>query len=78
MSSRRFQKLDVRPYLKRGEEPFPIIMEKIDSLPPGDGLELTAPFMPAPLVEMLGNQGFEVNMERADDGAWIVWFWRGS
>ena len=79
MNSRRYQKLDVRPMLRKGIEPFPTIMAKVEALPPDEGLELTAPFMPAPLVEFLGGQGFEVNMERSDeDGSWIVWFWKGK
>ncbi len=76
MNTRRFQKLDIRPILRKGGEPFPTIIAKIETLKSGEGLELTAPFMPAPLVELLGGQGFEVNMERSDDGNWIVWFWK--
>lgn len=79
MSSRRFQKLDVRPLLRKGIEPFPTIIARIEALSPDEGLELTAPFMPAPLVEYLGGQGFQVDMERSgDDGSWIVWFWKGE
>ncbi len=73
---RKFQKLDVRPVFQKGGEPFPVIMAKVEALLPGEGLELTAPFMPAPLVELLGSQGFESKMERGDDGSWICWFWK--
>ncbi len=75
-SPRQFQKLDVRPLFRKGGEPFPAIMAKVNALSPEEGLELVAPFMPAPLVEMLGSQGFTADMERSEDGSWIVWFWR--
>lgn len=75
-STRKFRKLDVRPVLQKGDSPFPVIMAKVDTLRPAEGLELTAPFMPAPLVELLGSRGFESKMERGDDGSWICWFWK--
>jgi uncharacterized protein (DUF2249 family) len=74
--ARKFEKLDVRPILRKGGEPFPMIIAKIEALKDGEGLELTAPFMPAPLVELLTGQGFQTEMERAEDGSWIVWFWK--
>ncbi len=75
-ASHDFQKLDIRPLLRRGEEPFSAIMARIEALTPEQGLELTAPFMPAPLVEMLGSQGFEADIEHSEDGNWVVWFWK--
>ena len=74
--SRKFQKFDVRPILRKGGEPFSAIIARIDALGPDEGLELTAPFMPAPLVELLTGQGFQAEMERTGDGGWIVWFWK--
>ena len=73
---KRFQKLDVRPLLRQGVEPFPVIKAKVDSLGPDEGLELIAPFLPAPLVDVLTAQGFEHRIEKSDDGSWTVWFWR--
>ena len=77
-SPHRFRKLDIRPILRRGEEPFAPIMARVAALRPGEGLELTAPFMPAPLVELLGSQGFEADMEHSPEGNWVVWFWKTS
>ena len=38
---------------------------------------LTAcPFLPAPLIEGLGNDGFQSRVERAGVGGWIVYFAR--
>jgi len=75
---RLFRKLDIRPLIREGKEPFETIMAQVNSLRPGEGLELTAPFMPAPLVELLGAQGFGSEMERGEDGSWIVWFRKES
>ncbi len=53
MSAIKFKTLDVRPNLARGEEPFPLIREYVDALKAGEGVIVIAPFMPAPLIEIL-------------------------
>lgn len=78
MKPRTFKTLDVRPLLAAGTEPFPMIRERIDALKPGQGLTLLAPFLPAPLIEMLKSEGFESSMARREDGAWAVQFWKES
>lgn len=67
---------DVRPLLARGEEPFPAIRAKVDAIGPNEALLLIAPFMPAPLVELLRSEGFQSSIERRADGGWAVRFWR--
>lgn len=67
---------DVRPHLARGEEPFPLIRARVDALKAGEGVTIIAPFMPAPLIELLKSEGFASTMERRADGAWAVSFWR--
>ena len=37
---------------------------------------LIAPFMPAPLIELLKSEGFGSSLERRPDGSWAVSFWR--
>jgi uncharacterized protein (DUF2249 family) len=76
MSNTRFKTFDVRPNLARGEEPFPLIRARVDALKAGEGVTLLAPFMPAPLIELLKSEGFQVTMEHRQDGAWSVNFWR--
>lgn len=68
--------LDIRPLLARGEEPFAAIRARVDALKPEEALTLVAPFMPAPLVELLRSEGFQSAIERRRDGAWSVRFWR--
>lgn len=75
MSATRFKILDVRPNLARGEEPFPLIRARVDALTPGHGVTVVAPFLPAPLIELLKSEGFHSTLERRADGAWAVNFW---
>lgn len=76
MAAPKFKTFDVRPNLARGEEPFPLIRSRVDALTVGHGITIIAPFMPAPLIEVLKSEGFSSTMERRADGAWAVNFWR--
>lgn len=78
MRPKNFKILDVRALLAEGTEPFPAIRENIDRLAPGHGLTVVAPFLPAPLIELLKSEGFASTMERREDGAWAVNFWKES
>jgi uncharacterized protein (DUF2249 family) len=60
----------------KGEEPFALIRENIDSLKAGQGLTVIAPFLPAPLIELLKGEGFQATLERCSDGGWRVSFSR--
>ena len=71
----KFKLLDVRASLARGEEPLPLIRARVDALAPGEGLTIVAPFMPAPLIELLKSEGFKSTMEHRSDGSWAVSFW---
>jgi hypothetical protein len=73
-----FKRLDVRPLLKRGEEPLPAILERVQGLNPQEGLILLAPFLPSPLIDLLASQGFASRIERGDSCDWIVYFWRNT
>jgi uncharacterized protein (DUF2249 family) len=73
---RKYRSLDVRPLMARGEEPFNKIMSAVASLEPGEGLALTAPCLPAPLIERMQAGGFSVRTERRTDGSWLTFFSR--
>ena len=62
--------------LARGEEPFGAIRARVDALEPGHGLIVIAPFLPAPLIEVLKSEGFASSLERRVGGGWSVKFWR--
>ena len=76
MVARKFKTLDVRSILARGVEPFSKIRQTIDALGPDEGLSVIAPFLPSPLIEKLGSEGFESRVERQIGGGWTVYFWR--
>ena len=72
----KFKRFDARPLLKRGDEPLPEILRRIQALKPDQGLIVIAPFLPSPLIELLGGQGFASKIERGEGASWIVYFWR--
>ncbi len=76
MSAPKFKTLDVRPLLAQGNEPIALIRARANALMPGQGLTVIAPFLPAPLIELLKSEGFQSTMERCTDGSWSVNFWR--
>ncbi len=59
-----------------GEEPIKKIMAAVAALGPGEGLAITAPFLPSPLIERLQMAGYQARPERRSDGAWQTFFWR--
>jgi hypothetical protein len=68
--------LDVRALLAKGEEPFRVILATVGSLAADEDLLLVTPFIPAPLIERLGAEGFEAMPERRADGSWQTRFQR--
>ena len=72
----RFKRFDVRSILKRGAEPLPEILHRVQALKPDEGIIVLAPFLPSPLIELLGSQGFSSKVERGERASWIVYFWR--
>lgn len=74
----KFKRFDVRPLLKRGAEPLTEILNRVQTLKPDEGLIIIAPFLPSPLIELLGSQGFASKVERGESGSWIVYFWRAK
>jgi len=66
--------LDVRPVLDAQQAPLPAILDAVSRLEPGQGLLLIAPFEPAPLYDLLGNQGFSHETNVRPDGIWEIRF----
>jgi uncharacterized protein (DUF2249 family) len=71
-----FKRFDLRPLLEKGREPLPEIMKRVEALKPEQGLVIVAPFLPSPLIERLGCEGFASKFERVQGGEWVVYFWR--
>jgi uncharacterized protein (DUF2249 family) len=74
-AARTFRALDVRPILERGGDALQKILATLASLRTNEGLALTSPFLPSPLIERLQAQGFAARPERRSDGSWRTLFW---
>ena len=72
----QFKKFDVRPLLQKGAEPLPEILKRVHELKADHGLIVIAPFLPSPLIEKLGSEGYDYKLEPGQGGHWIVYFWR--
>lgn len=70
--------LDVRPICTARQAPLPVILDAVSRLAADQDLRLIAPFEPAPLYQLLGQQGFTATTRRTDDGAWEITFSRPS
>jgi hypothetical protein len=70
------KKLDVRRLLANGLDPLPEIRKRVNALAANEGLAIVAPFLPAPLIELLSGEGFSARVEHQPDGAWVVHFSR--
>jgi uncharacterized protein (DUF2249 family) len=69
-----FKELDVRPILADGGEPFQAIMTAVESLAPGQGLRLLAPFKPQPLFTVMERKGFLHQVSELEGGDFEVRF----
>lgn len=72
----KFKRFDVREMIRAGVEPFPFIRERAGKLKPEEGVIIVAPFLPSPLIEKLGSEGFASKIERGAGADWLVYFWQ--
>lgn len=72
----RFKRFDVRERIRKGIEPFPEILHRIEHLGDSEGLIVVAPFLPSPLIERLGGLGYSSKVERGAGADWSVFIWR--
>ncbi|HEU4697996.1 MAG TPA: DUF2249 domain-containing protein [Gemmatimonadales bacterium] len=75
-SPRPYVRLDVRPLLAEGIEPFDTIMQAVAAIELDGTLELTAPFEPVPLYPVLLERGFRHETEPRGPTEWVVRFRR--
>lgn len=71
-------RLDVRPILALGRDPFREIMAVAAEVPAGGTLLVIAPFNPLPLRDVLGGKGFRSEALQTDAGIWEVTFVRAA
>lgn len=72
------QEFDVRPYQRRGEEPFSAIMAAIRQVPRGQILLLRNTFEPTPLYDVLGQRGFEHWSRKLAENDWEILFFNSG
>jgi uncharacterized protein (DUF2249 family) len=66
--------LDVRPILRKGGEPFSVIMAVLTRLEPAQGIRLYATFKPIPLFAVMAEKGFTHAETELEGGEWEVLF----
>lgn len=74
MKDEKIVRLDVRPDIRSGREPFGRIMSAISSLEEGQSLCLIAPFEPKPLFGVLAARGFSHSSKPIGSGDYEVLF----
>jgi hypothetical protein len=71
------RRLDARAAIEAGEHPLPKVMAELATLGEGQVFELVTPFVPAPLVDIAREKGFEcVSLSEGD--ALVRTFFRRS
>ncbi|MNM64246.1 hypothetical protein D3C81_756340 [compost metagenome] len=70
----RIVELDVRPFLRRGEEPFSVIMDTVGKLEKGETFVLHATMNPVPLLKVLEGKGYSHASEQLAEDHWKVTF----
>ncbi|MGE3141272.1 MAG: DUF2249 domain-containing protein [Thermoleophilia bacterium] len=68
--------LDVRPVIASGGEPFRMIMDAVEGLPPDGVLRIRSPFEPTPLHRVLAGRGFSNIVREHAPGDWQTDYWR--
>jgi len=69
--------LDIRPSVAAGEHPMELVMNALKELAPGEILELKAPFVPAPLMDLAEKQGFRSVTRSQTEERVLIWFYDG-
>ena len=69
---RRLDALDVRPILADGDDPLGHIRQRLAGLADDGVLLLTAPFEPRPLIHLLGDRGYRMQLEQRRPGVYSL------
>jgi hypothetical protein len=68
-TSRIVQSLDARPMLEKGEQPLNKVFTDCKKLKVGDIYELVTPFLPAPLIDVAKEKGYQTWVKKEEFGA---------
>ncbi|MFO7615467.1 MAG: DUF1858 domain-containing protein [Bacteroidales bacterium] len=72
--ARIMKRLDARPVLEQGGHPLGEVLTGVSDLEPGEIFQLTTPFVPAPLIERVVAQGFDVWTEEISSDHFCSYF----
>jgi hypothetical protein len=68
--------LDVREMLAAGEHPVAQVMADLKQLPAGKIYKLTAPFLPAPLIDKASSVSVEHWVKEVSDDEFVIYFYK--
>lgn len=68
------QELDARPMLAAGEQPVNQVMAVLNTMPSKAIYKLTAPFLPAPLIDKAASLGFSHWVNPQNDALFVIYF----
>ncbi len=72
MPAAQLRTLDVRAQIAGGDDPLDAILGALRGIGPRGVLILVAPFRPAPLLTLLGGEGWRTFPREAGNGLWVV------
>lgn len=68
--------LDVRPMLAQGDHPVNQVVADYKQLPEGKIFKMTAPFLPAPLIDKVSSLGAQHWIEKGKDEVHLIYFFK--
>jgi hypothetical protein len=68
------QELDARPILAAGEQPVNQVLAVLNTMPSNAIYKLTAPFIPAPLIDKATSLGFNHWVDQQKDSLFVIYF----
>lgn len=72
------QELDVRDMLAAGEHPVNQVLADLKKLPNNSIYKMTAPFLPAPLIDKASSLEFKHYVVKESDNKFFVYFFKGN
>lgn len=68
---------DARALIDAGENPLPQVTPFIQALKKGEILELITPFVPAPMIDLMQQKGYQIFKQKFDSGVVKTYFTQG-
>ncbi len=75
--SKIVKSFDARALIDAGENPLPQVLPFIQALKKGKILELITPFVPAPMIDLMKQKGYQIFKQKLDSGVVKTFFTPG-